>query len=264
MALTDDAPTLPFRAGRVAIRSAGEGPPVGYLHGMIGNPGVHPFLEALAASGRRAVAPSLPGFTGSSPCEDLRSLHDWVVATSEVIDVTGLAGRPLVASSVGAMLALEVAAVRPEVASALVLVAPFGLWDDDDPVADPFGTTLSVQRQMLTADPAVTSSFFDDHETTPADVLVEVGVDRYHTRTAAAALIWPIPEHGISTRLHRVSCPVTLIWGAEDAIIPPSYLGRWAAALPNVAGTHVVEGAGHHAEWDRPAEVAEIALRALA
>ena len=28
----------------------------------------------------------------------------------------------------------------------MVLVAPFGLWDDSDPVADPFGTTLSVQR----------------------------------------------------------------------------------------------------------------------
>jgi pimeloyl-ACP methyl ester carboxylesterase len=231
---------------------------------MIGNPGVHPFLEALAGTGDRAVAPSLPGFTGSSPCEDLRSLHDWVVAASEVIDIAGLAGGPLVASSVGAMLALEVAAVRPEVASALVLVAPFGLWDDDDPVADPFGTTLSVQRQMLTADPAVTASFFDDDDTMPADVLVEVGIDRYHTRTAAAALIWPIPDHGIATRLHRVSCPVTLVWGSEDAIIPPTYLQRWEAALPNVAGTHLVEGAGHHAEWDRPAEVAEIARRALA
>ena len=264
MALADAPLTLPFRDGHVAVRSAGEGATVGYLHGMIGNPGVHPFLEALATTGHRAVAPSLPGFTGSSPSEDLRSLHDWVVATSEVIDLAGLAGAPLVASSVGAMLALEVAAVRPEVASALVLVAPFGLWDDDDPVADPFGTTLSVQRQMLTADPTVTASFFDDDDATPADVLVELGVERYHTRTAAAALIWPIPEHGISTRLHRVTCPVTLVWGSEDAIIPPTYLQRWAAALPNVAGTHVVDGAGHHAEWDRPTEVAEIARRTLA
>ena len=101
MALADAPPTLAFRAGHVAVRSVGEGPAVGYLHGMIGNPGVHPFLEALAGTGHRAVAPSLPGFTGSSPCEDLRSLHDWVVATSEVIDLAGLAGRLLVASSVG-------------------------------------------------------------------------------------------------------------------------------------------------------------------
>ncbi len=87
---------------------------MGYLHGMLGNPGVYAVLEELAATGHRVVAPSLPGFTGSSEPEGLRTLHDWVVATSEVVDLAGLAGAPLVASGVGAMLALELAAVRPE------------------------------------------------------------------------------------------------------------------------------------------------------
>ena len=77
---------LRFRDAHIAIQEHGSGTAVGYLHGFVGNPGLHPFLESLAGSGRHVIAPSLPGFTGSAPSEDLRGLYDWVVATSEVID----------------------------------------------------------------------------------------------------------------------------------------------------------------------------------
>ena len=261
-----DTSTRPFRGSHLVVQEAGEGPVVGYLHGLVGNPGLHPFLEALTGvgGGRRIVAPALPGFSGSPPCEDLRSIFDWVVATSEAVDAAGLAGGPLVASSVGAMLALEVAAVRPEAFSQLVLIAPLGLWDPDEPVADPFGTTLKNQRAILTADPARTAPFFEDDPSSPPDVLVERNVERYLARTAAASLVWPIPEFGLDTRIHRVTCPVTLVWGAEDRLVPVGYLDRFAARLPHVSATHVVAGAGHLAEWDRPAEVAELVARALA
>ena len=256
--------SLPYRDGHIGLVELGEGPTVGYLHGMLGNPGPHAVLEQLAAAGHRVVAPSLPGFTGSSEPEGLRTLHDWVVATSEVIDLAGLTGAPLVASSVGAMMALELAAVRPEAFGPMVLVAPFGLWDDNDPVADPFGTTLSVQRQMLTEDTAASAAFFDDPADLPADMVVEHGVHRYLTRTAAAQLIWPLPEWGLAARLHRVSNPVTLVHGAKDRIIPASYLGRWAKALPNVVSTHLVDDAGHQADFDQPAEITRIATAAFA
>ena len=255
--------TLPFREGHVGLVACGEGPPITYLHGMLGNPGEHAFLNALANNGWRVIAPSLPGFTGSSESNTLRNLHDWVVAASELVDIAGVAGVPIVASSVGAMVALELAAIRPEAFDAMVLVAPFGLWDPQDPVADPCATTLTNQRKMLTVDPAASASFFDDSEDMPADLLVEHGVDRYLTRSASAQLIWPIPEFGISERLHLVKNPVTLVHGDKDAIIPPSYMEKWAQMLPNVAGTHLVEEAGHHAEFDRPEHVAAIVKSAL-
>ena len=254
---------LSFRGGDLAVAEVGNGEPVGYLHGFVGSPSGQPFPAALAEHGLRVVAPSLPGFTGSSACADIRSLHDWIVATSEVLDVAGLAGGPVVASSIGAMLALEVACVRPEAFSALVLVAPLGLFDVDDPVADPYATTLSAQRALLTADPAVTAPFYDDDPSLTGAALVEHGVERYLTRMSAASLVWPIPEFGLSTRLHRVGCPVTLVWGAEDRLNPVSYAERWRAALPGEVEVHIVDGAGHLAEWDCPAEVAEIAAAAL-
>jgi len=249
--------TVDFRGARAVIDERGEGTTVGYLHGPIGCPPHHPFLDVVAER-CRVAAPSLPGCTGSDPCDDLRGIHDWVVAVSELVDLAGLAGAPLVASSTGAMLALELAAVRPDVFSHLVLVSPLGLWVDDDPIADPFGTTLTRQRELLTADPARTAPFFDDVEGRDASGLADDGVVRYTTRTAAASLVWPIPEFGLTTRLHLVRCPVTLIWGESDRLNPPSYLERYAARLTNVTATRLVPGAGHLVEWDAPALVAEV------
>lgn len=255
--------TLRFRDGHLGLVEVGDGEPVAYLHGMLGNPGEHAFLRELADQGHRVIAPSLPGFTGSSEPEGLRSLHDWVAAASELVDVAGVTGMPIVASSVGAMVALEVVAIRPEAFAAMVLIAPFGLWDADDPIADPFATTLSAQRRMITADPTKSASFFDDPDDLAPDELVEHGVDRYLTRTATAQLIWPLPEFGLAGRLHRVQQPVTLVHGAEDAIIPVSYMARWSEALPNVVAGHVIDGAGHQAEFDKPAETAAIVSAAL-
>ena len=255
----------PFRGSHLVIHEVGEGPEVGYLHGMCGNPSGFAFLDALASAGagRRVLAPGLPGFSGSPAHIDMRTLFDWVVATSEAIDLAGAAGRPFVASSVGAMLALEVAAVRPEAFERLVLISPLGLFDMDDPVADAFGTTLSNQRLMLTADRGATDPFFKDGPLSSPAQLIEDGIARYEARTAAMGLLWPIPEFGLDSRIHRVSCPVTLIWGSQDAINPVSYLARYQSRLANVTATHVVEGAGHLAEWDQPDAIAALVDRAL-
>jgi pimeloyl-ACP methyl ester carboxylesterase len=250
--------TLALAGGEMVVHHVGTGRPVTYLHGLIGTPPDAPILDALADASLAVTAPCLPGFSGSTHNDDTRNIHDWVFLTSAAIDIAGVAGSTLVASSVGAMVALELAAVRPEAFEHLILLAPMGLWDDADPVADPFATTISQQRRLLTADPTVTSIFFDDPAGMAGDELIEYGVDRYQTRTSGASLVWPIPEHGLVKRIARVSCPVTLVWGSADAIVPIGYLDRFEALLPNVVGRHVIEGAGHLVDWDKPAEVAAI------
>lgn len=246
-----------FRGGNVLVDERGSGAAVGFLHGILGCPPGHPLLDALGAT-HRVVAPSLPGCTGSDPCSDIRNLHDWIVAVSEIVDLAGLAGRVVVASSTGAMLALELSAVRPEAFAHIVAIAPLGLWDDADPVADPFGATLTQQRELLTSDPGATAAFFDDDPERGADGAIDDGVTRYLTRTAAASLVWPVPEFGLASRLHLVRCPVTIVWGSADRLVPPSYLERFADALPTVAGRHVVDGAGHLVDWEAPAAIAAI------
>lgn len=244
-----------WRAGSLEISSVGSGKRVGYLHGMVPPSDDPPLMNALASLGFEVVAPCLPGYGSTSTSSDLRTMHDWVAATSEIVDIAGINGCPVVASSVGAMLALELAAVRPEAFAQLVLIAPLGLWRDDLPVADPFATTLSGQRSLLTNDPSLTASFYDDHL---GDDAVVATMQRYTARTATASLVWPIPEFGLSQRIHRVTCPVTLVWGADDRIVPPAYSDLFAECLPNLASSHIVEGAGHLADLEAPRAIAEI------
>ncbi len=237
---------------------------ISYLHGLIGTPPEAPILSALDGAGLDAAVLHLPGFSGTEPDPSTRTIADWTFALSAAIDDAGVTGAPILATSVGAMVALELAAIRPEAFSQIVAVAPLGLWDEADPIADPFAVTLSAQRRLLTTDPTVTAPFFDDPDDLSGDALIEHGVSRYQTRTAAASLVWPIPEFGLAQRIHRVSTPVTILWGADDQLAPPSYLDRFAQSLPNMAGTHIVEEAGHLADWDQPVAVAEATAKALA
>lgn len=252
-----------WSGGRLDVATVGAGTPVGHLHGFVASSPEQPFLHALADRGFGVTAPNLPGFGATETSPNLRGLHDWIWALSEIVDLVGMSGRPVVASSIGAMLALELAAVRPEAFPSMVLVAPLGLWRDDDPVADPFATTLGSQRALLTSDPNRTAPFFEDAPNLPADAAVESSVRRYTARTAAASLVWPIPEHGLVQRLHRVSCPVTLVWGGDDRVVPSRYSDLFAEHLSDLRAVHVVEGAGHLAEWDAPDRVAAIAEEAI-
>lgn len=249
-----------WRSGPLEIIRWGRGERIGYLHGMVPVTAEQRFGKCLAERDREVVAPCLPGYGRTATSRDLRTMHDWVAATSEIIDIAGLAGSPVVASSVGAMIALELASIRPEAFSHLVLIGPLGLWRDDCPVTDPFSTTLSGQRNLLTNDPGLTANFYDG---TSAEDPVVATIQRYTARTATASLVWPIPDFGLSQRIHRVSCPVTLIWGADDRIVPPIYADHFAECLIDLRSIHVVEGAGHLAEWDAPEQVAEIVAEAV-
>ena len=42
-------------------------------------------------------------------------------------------------------------------------------------------------------------------------------------RGCTGKFVWPIPEKGLRTRLHRVTAPTLIVWGADDALIPVGY-----------------------------------------
>jgi pimeloyl-ACP methyl ester carboxylesterase len=225
---------------------------------MLGNPDDHAFLSALTgATGRHVIAPSLPGFGFSEGADQLCSFFDWVVAASEIVTLCGLSGAPMVAASIGAMLALEVAAIRPEAFASVVAIAPLGLWTDADPVVDLFAMPIREQRRALLARPETASSFYDDEPTEDKAATVERGVRRYRARRSAASLVWPLPDHGFDRRAHLLTCPVGLVWGLLDAVNPPAYTTRWEALLPYHAGTAQIPMAGHCADWDQPDAVAQ-------
>ena len=231
----------------------GSGPPLTFLPGIGGLPRWSAFLDALA-QGRRVVAPSVPGFPGSAALPELDDQLDWLLATHDLLQACGGAESDLVAVSVGAALAADVAAVWSGAVRRLVLVSPLGLFDAADPSTDIFAQPAGGLGKLLCSDPAR----FDAHVALPdGGDRVEWTVQQARAQEAAARLLWPVGDTRLARRLPRVTQPALLVFGQEDRVLPPSYRQRFQTALPH-ARLEVVAGAGHLVDLDAPRALAPL------
>jgi pimeloyl-ACP methyl ester carboxylesterase len=62
--------------------------------------------------------------------------------------------------------------------------------------------------------------------------------------TTVARFLWPIPDRGISRRLHRITAPTLVLHGECDQFVPPHYADEFVAMIPE-ASREIVPGAGH-------------------
>jgi pimeloyl-ACP methyl ester carboxylesterase len=202
----------------------------------------------------------LPGFPGAEGHEDLDSLLDWITVTLDILDATNLTGCDLAASSVGAMLALEVAALSPAAVNRLALMAPLGLYSDHWPVPHIWARRSADMLALLANDKEELSRL----QAVPdgADP-VEWNLVLSRATAAGARLLWPMCELGLHHRLHRVRQPTLLVWGNEDQIVRPEYASLFAAAIAGPVETVTIPNAGHLVELDAPREAAASITRFL-
>ena len=238
----------------------GSGRPLAFLAGHGGLPKWPAFLDRLAES-HEVVAPSIPGYPGGLGHTKLVDHLDWVLAVRDLLNGCGLEGGDtlLAGSGPGASFALEVAALWPHKVDRLALIAPWGLFDEAEPMTDPWGQRIPELPGMLCADPENWNALKAAPEGANS---VEWPIEQTRALEASARVFWPLGNSGLEKRLGRVSAPALLLWGAEDRILPRSYGERIAAGLGGPSQLEVIDGAGHLAELDRPVEVAE-AIRAF-
>jgi pimeloyl-ACP methyl ester carboxylesterase len=78
---------------------------------------------------------------------------------------------------------------------------------------------------------------------------------------AAVPLIEFAERQGWSLEAERVTCPVRVVWGTEDRILPwPAAAARFREDWLPTADWVVIEGAGHALQMDVPLETAQLIL----
>lgn len=247
---------VPVNGKPCRVWEKGEGRPLCYLAGIGGLPNWTPFLDRLAA-GRRVIAPSLPGLPGSEGHDQLDSHLDWLMASRDLLEAAGLRGGDLIGSSMAGALAADVAALWPEMVRKLVLVAPFGLFDEADPIADIWAQKPGATAGLVCADPEnFKRAQVQPVGMDPADwVIVQVRVNE-----ALARIFWPVGDTRLARRLGHIRRPVLLLWGDRDKVVPRSYARRFAEGIAGPSRTVVIADAGHLAELDQPEAVAAAIL----
>jgi pimeloyl-ACP methyl ester carboxylesterase len=244
------------------VIEAGSGPPLLFLHGVSGVQPGDPFVARLARD-HRVIAPRLPGFGESSGTEHLLDLHDLIYYELDLLDTLGLRGLPIVGHSLGGMVAAELAAVQPDRFSALVLIAPFGLWNPAYPVADFFAMSPAQLAAATYHDPSAPAAQAAARPPDDNEAYIAFMLDRAKALATAAKYLWPIPNRGLVRRLHRVAAPTLLVWGESDRIVPPRYAEDFRAAIARAQVT-IIPAAGHLPQVEQADQTADAVLNFIA
>jgi pimeloyl-ACP methyl ester carboxylesterase len=241
----------------------GAGAPLVLLHGFMDT--WRTWELVLPALERRhdVLAPTLPGHAGGPPLGEATdaTLPD---AVERAMDDAGFATAHLAGNSLGGYVALQLAARGR--ARSVTALAPAGGWTDPPRELFAFQAELAEETRTaaryadaLVATPRgrrqATRQLTVAYEHIPAELLAHLirGVaacDAGPLLAYAAGRPWP---------LDPVDCPVRIVWGAEDALLPwPSAAARFRARVH--AEWVVLDGVGHAPQLDVPLETAQLIL----
>jgi len=238
---------------RLEIVERGQGRPILWLHGEEGlDPGA-PFLELLAAQGR-VLAPSHPGFGHSPDVGSIDTVDDLSYLYLDLLAARNLRDVVVIGCSLGGWIASEMAVKSSERLGGLVLVAPLGIKVGDREtrdIPDIFALPPDEVVRLQYRDPSRAAI---DHSKLSDDQLTVIA----RNREATALYAWEPYFHNpkLRQRLHRITPPTLLLWGADDRFVTAAYYGAaYRSAIPG-ARFETIDGAGHFPHIEEPAAFA--------
>jgi pyruvate dehydrogenase E2 component (dihydrolipoamide acetyltransferase) len=229
------------------------------IHGFGGDLDNWLFNMGPLAAKAEVVALDLPGHGESAiavPGVTIEALAAFITA---FLDELGIGRCHLAGHSLGAAVAAQLALDHPDRVAGLVLIAPAGLGPDIN-MEYIDGFVHAAGKKDLK--PVLSHLFGDESLVTRS--LVD-GVLRYKRLDgvtdllgALATALFPNGRQAADPvrRLDARTLPVTVVWGADDRVIPAAH----AAAAPEGATVVVLEKAGHMVQMERATEVNELLL----
>ena len=236
------------------VWSKGKGDRIGFLPGFGGLPKWIPFLDILAED-YEVVVPSIPGFPGGLGHNNYDNHLEWLLAIHDLLQESKLLDKTtIIGSGPGASLCADIAALWPSLIKKLCLISPWGIYSDNEPMADPWAQRAHEVSELMCDNPELWNNLKSD----PAGKnSVEWPIEQSRALEASARIFWPLGNTGLDKRLRRVCCPVLLLRGVNDKVIPKSYMKTFSKNISGQTTTKEINQAGHLAELDQPDIVAK-------
>jgi pimeloyl-ACP methyl ester carboxylesterase len=255
---------LAVNDAELELYEGGEGPPLLALHGFLESPGWTE-CHGLLAERYRVLAPSHPGFAGSSRPTWLQTVDDLAYFYLDVVEALGLQQHHLLGHSLGGWIAAEMAVRCSHGLEKLVLVDAVGLRTLPTPVGPAGGSIAdwlvlepAALRSLAWREPATANTLKlpGDPGLTEEEL---VGVLR--NRETASLYGWkpffynPQLDHW----LHRVKASTLVVWGEHDGVVPLSVGEAYARAIPD-ARLEILPATAHLPHLEQPRAFADAVL----
>lgn len=235
------------------------GEPAILIHGFGGDLNSWMFNHETLAADRAVYALELPGHGASSKQVGGGTIAEFASILGHFMDALNLPRAHLAGHSMGGAVAIEFALGQPERTVSLTLIASLGLGTEiDGEYIEGFiqagrRKEIAPQVQKLFADPKLVSRQMIE------DILRYKRLDGVEQalRTIAAQFYQGGRQTvALRDQLGRLPMPVSVIWGAEDRILPASQ----ARELPKNIKAEILNGVGHMAQMEAAQEVSRLML----
>ncbi len=219
------------------------------------------------------LVPDLPGHGGTAALPAVESLADLAAHVARVAEHEGMLPAAVVGYSMGGVVALRLAAERPEAVSSLVLIASAGIvsltrraavWLDLVTAIRP-GRIVARARDAVARRPNLRAGVFgywgadDPRALSPEAVAGFLAAQPEHEDVASSARA--LRHEDPRRYLERVRCPALVVWGARDRLVPIEDGFEYARRLP--APLRILPAAGHLVVGEYPKETAALLLEFL-
>jgi pimeloyl-ACP methyl ester carboxylesterase len=254
--------TAELKGVRMRYFVGGSGPPLVLVHGLGGAASNWTELAPLLAPRHRLLVPDLPGHGGSSALPAVSGLEPYADRVALLAEREGMLPAPVVGHSLGGMVVLRLALRRPDAVEAIVLAGAAGL-----SVGNVFGRQLlslftavrpgriaARYRRWVARSPRLRRLVFGFVSVADPIALSNEAVEGFlaaqllHTDVDGAWQALRIDDP--RQELEAISCPVLVLWGAEDVQLPLDDAFEYTRRLR--ARLRVIPGCGHLLIGERP------------
>lgn len=223
----------------------GEGEVLLLLHGLMGALSNWEKVVEEFSSEYRVIIPILPVYDLPLLTTGVKTLTKYV---HKFVRYKKLKNVTILGNSLGGHVALIYVLAHPTVAKAMVLTGSSGLYENA------FGGSFPKRGSYDFVKEKVEYTFYDPATATKelVDDVFRIINDR-HSVIRILAMAKSAIRHNMKDDLHKITIPVSLIWGRDDKITPPDVALEFNQELPN-SELHWIDKCGHAAMMERPEE----------